>query len=490
MQILDKSNFSIGLTPTVTGQTVFGVSLLLVDHADVPIDRRYRITTRADKATDFTAATEHLAWLTTLWGQQNGSPATAYVGRWVSAASSPYCYFPAATSLLSAYTSVSDFYLNITDNDTVPNEDEVGPIDATSGVTTMADLCAKIETALQAIAVPNITGLDTATCALDKLGRIAITNSTTGAAALTITTAAASTGTDLAGVLYWGAGVIQAGLDVEALGTALAAIVALTNVPFAITERGASIAQAVAFSTAVNSLDKICEIVVADTDAKDSGASSDIAYQVQALGHQKTHMTYTEHHTDNGAASNDYSHADAAVLGEVLPRTNGEGRHKWNDNAMTSVYESGLDADLTTIRPLTAGERAALEAKGCDYLATIGGSTVLVNGLAAGGNEMRVMLGKAFMAARINEAVWSYSLANDMAFDDEDILAIKGIIEYWYGVMVDRRLLRAGATVTMPSAADFTSAVMATHTMTLTDILNATVQPAVNNVIGTINFSV
>ncbi len=431
-------------------------------------------------SSDFTASSAVLAWLTTLWGQVQ-SPTLGYVGRWVSAASSPYIYFPQAITTLASYTAISDFYLNITDG---TNDDEIGPIDASSA-TSLADVLALCETELQGITTPNITGLDTATFALDKLSRPVLKNSTTGAAAETLSTKAASTGTDLRNALYLGAGASQAGLDIETLTQAAAAVFEVDNTPFVINQIGASIAQAVAFSTGMNALDKLCEVVDTDPNAKSAVASSDISYQIHALSHQKTHVTYTEHHVDNGAAATQYP--DAAICGEILPRL--EGKHKWSDNQLASVSQSGLDPDGTTVKPLTPGEIIALKAKGCDFIVTVGGITCVKEGLASGGNEMRVMLGKAFMTARVNEEIWAYMVANEMTFDDDDIQAIKGIISYWYGVMVRRKLLLPGAVITMPSAEDFTTAIKALHTMNLNDLQNASINYAVNYIAGSLTWS-
>jgi hypothetical protein len=486
MKTSEIVNVSIGLSVTPPSQAGFTVGLLLVDHSDIPIDRRYRQVTRSSHSSDLTTGTDQSGWCTALWGQ-NYNPAQAYIGRWVSAASSPYIYFGSPVTTIATWTAVTTGYLKITDG---TNSDEIGPLNF-SAVTSMSDVCTVIQTALQAIAVPNITGLDTATCALDKLDRVVITNSTTGASASTISTTAASTGIDLRGTGYLGPGVSQAGLDAESLGTALNAILALDDTPYLICQRGATIAQEVAFSTVVQSLAKFYYSVNDDADAKDSTSTTDAPYQIEALGHNKTWIVYTEHTTNNGAAADQYP--DAAAIGEINTKPNSEGAIS---NALTplgGLSESGLKSDGTTVIPLTVTERTALEAKGTDYLVNPAGSVHARHGLAAGGQEVRVMIGKEFMGAKISEDWYAYLLANDVVtFSDPDLKALLGIIQFWFEEMASRKLLDDTTFdfSNFPTASDFTAAERATHTMTISDAASAEVLQSVNDTVLSLSFSV
>ncbi len=87
--------------------------------------------------------------------------------------------------------------------------------------------------------------------------------------------------------------------------------------------------------------------------------------------------------------------------------------------------------------------------------------------------------------------VHGYLVAQDVVtFSDDDIQAIEGIVRYWYEEAVDRKLLAAGATITMPSADDFTAATKATHTMALSDIADMDVQQSVNDITITFTWNV
>jgi hypothetical protein len=470
MNINEIVPVTIGLSASPASQARFSTPILMVDHADIPVDKRYRTVTRSSYATALTASTDHLSWCTTLWSQ-NYNPSIAYIGRWVSSATPAYMVFPDAVATAATYAALtSTGQIKIVEG--VSNED-INP-DFT-GDTSMTDVCASIETAL---------GLGTLTasytCSLDAYDRVVIYSDNTGSAADAVSAATPAAGTDLTGSAYLGAEFSVAGLDAETLGESLAAIFAKDNTPFIVCERGAVLAEKVAFSTSVNAMDKILLLVTNDTDCKDSSSTTDMAYLIEALGHQKTHITYTEHSTQN---------PDAAICGEIFPRK--EATTNLALTPLTGLSESGLDVDGTTVIPLTSDEISALEDKGTDFLVNPAGYVHLTNGLAAGGNEIRIMVGKAFMAAKISEDIYAYLLANDVVtFSDEDINAIKSRIVYWAEEMVDRKVLEAGYEITMPAASDFTAAMKATHQMDLDDLADMPAQIAVNKVDITLTWNV
>jgi hypothetical protein len=469
--ISDFANLSIGLSATPPSQASFGVGMLMVDTADVPVDKRYIIVDKTSYADDLTAGSDALSWCTTLWGQTQ-NPAQAYIGRWASAATSYYRVCADANTTISDWTTLAA--TGKFDIDDATNNEDISP-DFT-GDTTMAEVAASITAAL--VASINFTGY---VCSIDALDRLIITGITPGAASPSFTINSPSTGTDMTDAAYLGTSFAQAGLDVETIGTAVNAILAVDNTPFIIAERGASIAQQVAFATSMNALDKLSIIVVSDENAKDAVDTTDAGYQINALGYQKIHVEYTEW----GSTQN----PDAAIIGEIIPQT--EATINFALWPLTGLSESGKGVDGTSVIPITSGERTALEAKGYDFLAKPSTVTHFVNGLASGGNEMRIMFGKLFCEAKVNEEVYGYLVANKVVtFSDTDINAIKGIVEYWLNVMVARKVLEAGYTLTMPLASDFTAATKATHVMDLDDITDADSQRAVNKVNISLSWSV
>ena len=480
MKVSDIFDVSIGLSSTPAANAGFSVPLLLVDHADIPIDRRYIITDRSSYATDLTADSDAEEWATILWGQ-NYNPSQSYIGRWVSSASSPHWIAGDHGTTVATWAAVSDGDLRITDG---TNNDDLTGLDFGS-VTSIDDVCTVIQTALQAISVPNITGLDTATCALDALDRIVITNSTTGSGAADISAIQlpAGSGTDISTATFLDCddGFSVFGLDAEDPNDTLAAILALDNTPFIIDVRGASIAQEVDLATACVTYKKMCEFRNTDADSKDSSATTDVPYQLSQLTNKNTHICYTEHTTQQ---------PDAAVIGEIYARGE-EGKHSEALNGLTSVYESGLHGDATTVIPLTSTERTALEDKGCDYLVNPAGTVHLRHGLTTGGVEVRHRVGLYWAESRISEGGYAFLLANNVVtFSDPDIAAIGGIANQYLQVLVQRKCIEDGYTLNLPSAADITATIKATHTLTLADMASLVAQYAVNDVVMTMSAQV
>lgn len=482
MNVTELANVSIGLSVTPASVASFNVPCLLVDHADVPLDTRYIQTTRSTYATDLTSATDAYNWCAALWSQ-NYNPAQAYICRWASAATSPYVVCVGFETTVATWAAVSDGSLTVT---TTAGADVMTSIDFT-GDTTLADVAASIQVKL------TDGGVSGAVCSVDSQNRIIFTDSgVTGAGADTVVLSGGGGGTDLYGTSWLnGASSFQVGgSDIETLAAAMNDMLAVDNTPYIMCQRGGSVAQLTAFSTAVNSLDKFLYILDDDPNAKDGSDTTDVGYAIEALGHNKTYMIYSEHTTTVGAAAD--QHADAALIGEVNARLDGEGAVSMALNPLTGVSQSGLASDLTTVIPLTLTERTALEAKGYDYLVKPSSVTHLVHGLAAGGNEVRVMIGKAYMAAKISEDIYGYIIANDVVkYSEADVQSIKAIVEYWAEEMADRGLLDKDTFVyNFPAAADFTAAQKATHTMTLSNVFSATVLSAVNDITMTLSFSV
>lgn len=477
MNISDLWGVTTALSQTPASTASFGVSALLVDHADVPLYANgggYIITTRSTYTTDLTAATEQVNWCAALWGQTY-NPATAYICRWAKSATASECYMPDATQVASVYAALAatakvKVYEGTASEDISPDF---------TGDTTMADVAASINTAL---------GLGTLTasytCQIDSQDNIVITSDNTGASAAAISIATPSSGVDLTGAAYLGSSVAIAGLDAEAAGTAMARVLAQTDVPYA-WHLGStpSVAQATAFSTAVNALNKFYFLRESDTTAKTSGVA-DLSYAIDALSHNRTYGIYTEHTTANGAAADQFP--NAAVCGEILPRS--EGSTNYAMTPLSGLSESGLSGDGVTVLPLTATERGFLEGKSCDYLITPSTLTHCRNGLTYGGQEVRVMVARDYFNAHICEDIYAYTIAqNVIVFSDTDISAIRGIVEHWANILVDRKCLEPGYTINMPLASSFTATQKATHTLPLSDIGTFSVSIAIND--GTISMA-
>jgi len=470
--IKDFASLTIGLSVNPPSQATFTTSMLMVDTSDVPVDKRYAVITKDSFATDLTDASDAYDWANTLWGQ-NYNPDQAYIGRWVSAAIKAYLVCNGASSTIGDYTTVAAAGKFNLDDGT--NQEDISP-DFTGDVD-MDDVAASINAALAAST--NFSGY---TCTIDVLDRLIITGAVAGSASPSFSIGAPASGTDLSGASYLNAAAsfLQSGLDAETLGASANAVLALDNTPFILCERGGSVSEQVAFATTMNAKDKITLLVTNDTNAKSGAITTDLGYQIEALGYNKCFLPYTEHTTQD---------PDAAICGEIFPRK--EATTNLAFTPLTGVSESGLGADGTTVKPITAGEGTILKGKGYDWLVKPATVTHFTHGLAPGGNEIRIMVGKLFCEAKVSEDVYAYLIANDVVtFSDDDINAIKGIVEYWLSEMVSRKVLDAGYVIDMPLASSFTAATKATHIMDLDNVTSAETQRAVNEVNISLSWSV
>ncbi|MCP4604489.1 MAG: DUF3383 domain-containing protein [Proteobacteria bacterium] len=479
MLVSEVASMTVGLSAAPGSISNFGVSMLLVDHADIPLDTRYVQTTKDTYATDLTTGSPAAAWCATLWGQTY-NPAQAYIVRWVSAASSPY-FVAVQTDVLATWTAITDGCCTVT---------STGGADILTGLnfsscTDMDDVALVFNTAIVA------GGNSDVLCTYDTQDRLLFTDAgRTGAGANTVVISASGSGThvELAAYLNVTAGWQVGGADIEAQSTAMNACLALDNTPYVIHEIGGSVAQVTALSTAVNALQKIGHFKVNDLTAKTSG-TADLPYAINALSHNRSWCCYSEHYTGNGAAATQYP--DACPSGEIMPRT--EATTNYALTPYSGVSQSGLGTDKTSVIALTVGERTYLEGKGCDYLVKPSTLTHTKTGLSVGGREMRVQIGMDFFAAKVAEDVYAWMVATPVVtYSDSDLAVVKGIILKWANEMADRKLLDDTTFdfSNFPSASDFSAAVKATHVATLSNVFSVTVLSSINNFVMSVDFTI
>lgn len=471
MKVTELIDYSIALSSVPAQSAGFSVPLLLVDAPEVPIDVRYRIVTRSDYATVLDTTTTAAAWAAVLWGQ-NRNPASAYIGRWASAATSSQFVCGSPGSTIANWTAVTagDFGLSIGGTPTA-----LVTTGSFAAATSLADVAAIIETAVQA------EGGDYAACTVevDALNRIVLSNSTTGAssAAIAFTAPTGGAGTDIstANFLNLSSGAFAvAGIDAEDPDDAMAAILALDDTPFVIHEIGASIAQQQSLAIACAAYKKFYLVNVRDADAKNSVATTDIGYLLSNASNNNAHLSYTEHTANYPAA---------AINGEIF--TLPEGTGQVSNHPIFQTNESGLGLDGTSVIPLTATERTALEAKGYDYLIKPSNSVHLRTGLTPGGVEVRHRVGYYWAEKRTAEEIYAYFLANNVTvYSDTHIQAIGAIIAKYLDILVERECIDT-YTLDLPSAADISLIEKATHTLTLSEVAAIISAYAINDAVIT-----
>jgi len=474
MKLSEIVPYTIGLSAVPAQTAGFSVPGLIVDASEVPIDKRIEIADKSTYATIFTTTTSVASWLATLWGQSSGGPTEAYVIRWVSAASSPYFVAGSPGTTLASYTAVTAADLAITDG-TSTEEFSTGTM---AGVTSMADVAAIIQTEVRT-SVTFAADLSAATVTYDRFGRFILTSADTGSTAETYSIIAPTggAGTDITTANFLNIGTqsfVVAGLDAEDPDDALAAALEIDETPFLIAEIGASIAQQQALATACAVYKKFYEIDVRDADAKDSGASTDIAYLLSNASNNNAHGSYNEHTA---------KYPSAAIIGEIGVMAEGKGQLSLH--ALSEVNQSGLDSDGVTVKSLTATERSALDAKYCDYLVKPANLVHLVKGLTFGGIEVRHRIGYYWAEKRTAEEVYAFLMTNQVTtFSDKYIQALGAIAAKYLGILVDRECVESYA-LNLPSAADISAIEKATHVLTLTDVASIISQYAINSVVMT-----
>jgi len=366
---------------------------------------------------------------------------------------------------------VADGAFKITDG-TTPTA--VGPIDFDED-STMAEVASTIQAAIRT-AGSGIPALANAIVDFDPLGRMYIESAITGEAAATYTVISPDSGTDLTGENFFNIAsraFAVDGMDAEDPDDALAAILEKTNVPYEIHEIGASATQQVALGVTCAVYKKLLMLNLRLPAVKDSASTTDAAYLLDAANNSYAYGIYTEH-----AAQ----YPTAAVNGGILPRP--EGSASMANNALQLVYESGLDDDGITPIALTPGERTALNDKNCDYLVAPNGPVICERGLTFAGIEVKHRVGYNWAEVRSAEEIYAYLLANEVTYNDVDIQAICGILYHYIDILVKRKCV-ASYEINVPSAADISLIVQATHTLSLLEIASAISAYAVNDVVMT-----
>jgi hypothetical protein len=473
--IKDHVNVQAILQTAVATRTSFSTQLLLVDDDQIPVDLRRIFVTPTDYDTVLTSSTVPYNYSSVFFAQKR-VPTRLMLGRWAKVATASFFVCGTYETNYLTWKAVTDGSFRVTDG---TNDDDLTAIDF-SGATDFAGVVTVLNAKLAALVGPAITGLDTAEFAVDSQDRLVLTHSVTGASAptLTIEAVAPASGTDLAAAAFFDAanGSTENGLDAEEPTDALTAISQIDDTYYNVHIRGESTSQATALATYIETKTKLLDLVVTDATAKGASDTTSVGAVIFAASQKRTLCIYTEKTTE---------YPDAAVAGCVLPAS--EGTTSWAYEVLASVTDSGLT------KPLTTTERANLAVNNYNWIETIGSNTFLYDGITAGGEEKRVMLGRDWFVARISEDIFTYQLQQPLAaFDNPTLTAVEGIIWEWIYEGIARKLFinttDQPASVTIPDADSFSAAEKATHTLTVNDAFIVYLNSAVNDyvIVGTL----
>jgi hypothetical protein len=378
---------SVNLTPA--GAQSQNISTLLVLGTSTVIDtvERYRDYSSIDAvAADFgNNAEEYKAAV--LWFQQAPQPTSIRVGRWLNAAASGTLRgapLSAAQQALANFTAASSGGFTYTKNG-------AGPTNVTgvnlSGATNLNQVASLITAAL--------TG---ATMVWNSVfGRFELTSSTTGSTSSISFLTAPGSGTDISAILGMTAassGAYRA--DGAAAETAVAAVTLFDQnygqawyaamVPSAANSDHLAIA---AFIEATNTK-HIYGVTTQEAAALVPSLTSDIAYQLSALGYKRTVVQFS--------SSNAY--AVASLLGRILTTD-----YTGNNTVITLAYkqEPGIVAE-----GLNTTQADSLKAKHCNaFLAFNNNTAIVLNGVMASGEFVDTITGTDWLAITLQTSAYN-----------------------------------------------------------------------------------
>jgi hypothetical protein len=454
--IVDHIDFQTLLDTASVEQQTFGTQILLVDDVQIPADTRFTFVTKDDFKDSLTSGTVPYDYANVFF-QQDAIAERLMLGRWISGDSAPsFICGPGYELDYTVWAAETTGSFAVTDG---TNTDDITALSFV-GVTALEQIIPILNAGLAAVGAPTVTGLNTFLFSFDSLGRLVLTSSVTGAAADTISITTAGAGSDISVPLMDAPnGTSTSGIDAEAPEDALQIIQALNggNVFYNINERGCNDAQQLSLAAWIATEEKLGDIVVSDTDAKNPLITTDVGSQLNALNNKRVNVIYHEDTT---------AYPDAAAAGRFLPEEEGAFQYSWQ--SLNAVPKSGLTD------PLPKSDRDVLTSKSYSYIEVVGGVTYLYDGVTSGGDTKRIMLGRDWFVARNREGIFNYQIKVKLAaFDNPTLTAIEGIIRsngdeaIRRGILVDTP--ERPWTVTFPDADDIPAAERATHKLTVFD---------------------
>ena len=466
---MDVDNFvsvNINLRTGVLPMPTLDVELLLLDSEAVPIYDRVRVITQSD-VSDLTENSVERNFATVYFGQDIVPP-RLILGRQAKTAIPPAFVCPDHDATIASWAAITGSG-SFTVVDSLANSDVVGSLDFT-GVTTFAQVLAVLNAALAAIAVPNITGLDSATFGLDVNGNVVLTmpsgqDDTDPTISITYN-ATPGTVPYLLGLTESGAGTSVSGNAIETLLTAYDAVKTKTKAFYntAIEGRNSSTyTEETALAAQIETERRQCTFVDSNSDAVDGADFTDLQSVLSALSYENATVIYTEHNTE---------YPDAAADGNFLPAE--PGTKQYGHSPLSGVHGSG---SLGAEYDLSSTHVAALEAKGCNYVVTAGGYTFIHKGKNTNGNSKRLVKGKHWLEAGIQSDIFAMDMNWDlMAFDELTLGGIENILKFWLTLAGPRPMgngLINSFEINMPTLEEFTAADKAAGDMTFDEVFIA-----------------
>lgn len=434
----------------------FGISLLLVDDTQIPVDKRYIYVTSEDY--DALDHSSHAYKYSLVYFAQKRQGEKLMIGRSLEDDSLPYWYTgPAFSSEPSGWLAIVAGSLNV-DNGTL-DEDFTG-FDF-SGVTAASQIPGIFNAEFDLAS--SVTGL---VASLDLYGRLIIT----GSAGETISITDAATGTSILTKLDSVNGASVASVPAEDLATTCSQISGFGALFYNINLRGSQTDdELVDFASWAESKALLVDFVYTQPGAISSGTTSDLGSRLKALGLERSMAIYTEKTTE---------YPDAAANGCVIPAK--EGTTSWAWEGLKLVTDSGSP------NPLSTTSRGVLLSKGYNWIENIEGNTILYNGITAGGEEKRIMLGRDWYEFTTQSRVFSRQLTEPVTnFDNDTMVALEKIIRETNVEAEARKIIvdtaARPAKITLPDADSIPIEQRSAHKFTELNAFSAYINSAVND---------
>lgn len=437
-------------------------TMMLIDDDLVPKDSRYLTVPINDYqsvvGTSGTMFEICRAYFQTGQGIPEVKPPTDIVfGAFLATASSPAFSSGGYNTDYTVYKPISDGTIRISDG---TNDDDLTGLDFTS-INSHADFLAVLNVA-QAALTPNIAGMDTAVWSTDATGRLTLTNSTTGASAATFVLESEGTGTDLSTSGYFDVanGVGIAGLDVETLLESYTALKLVFDDFWGVMSRGATSDAQVELARQIENEDRHLHTYESSANAVSAASTADLASVLNGTWGLKkcsSAFSFTE------------SYPEVALVGGSIGAK--EGSCAFGFIELSNVQTSGQAAYNYRLTPTQA---TVLESKNYNWIETIGGFTNAFPGRTVAGQEIRLLLGRDWIAASIQLKVYTSRIQRRiLGFDEASLSVYETNITEVLDEALKREIIQS-YVLNMPLATDFTDAEKASHNVEL-DVFDAVV---------------
>lgn len=429
-------NVSIAVGATFPERAGFGtLNIVTAETGVIGIAERIRSYNNLDGVTaDWPANSEVVAAATAYFAQQPKPTSLKVSTRHPSAQAAQLRGGSVVEEDLLSFTSISDgsFALSIDGS-----SEDIASLDFSSD-TTMVEIAATIQTAVQAIGSGGFTA---ATVTHDGT-RFYINSGTTGISSSISFLTAATSGTDISSLLQMrqGEGTKTSGIDAETITASLNAIQNLDTDWYGLlfTKEVRDLVQ-INGEEAVEAASDWCEARVKvffnstnDLDVLDSVTTNDIATILKDKGQRRTITTYSSYPDQYPSAS---------VAGRAFTVNFG------NTNSTITLKFKQLPT--VTVENLTQSEKAVLDSKNANALIQVGSLDIFAESYMANGTFFDEVHGLDWLENAIQTNVYGYlaTRTTKVPYNDKGVAALEQQVINALDEAVNNGLLSAGETI-------------------------------------------